>query len=53
MDKITVNCRNFRCVNNDKGKCKLEKIILQAVDAPENIGLLICADAEEPETETA
>ena len=26
--KILLNCRNFKCKNNDKGNCKLAEIVL-------------------------
>ena len=44
-----LNCRNFECANNDKGKCKLEKVTLTTMGGP--IDCVICVEAEEKDAD--
>jgi len=43
---LILNCRNFNCKFNTKGKCCLESITLQDDGSP-MISKLICIEAEE------
>ena len=47
---MILNCRNFRCKFNTKGKCRLENITLQDDGSP-IIDKVICIEAEEMDEE--
>jgi len=47
---VQLNCRNFKCNNNKKGECLLERIELVEV-SPVIINKVICVEAEWPETD--
>lgn len=43
-ESVQLNCRNFKCDFNDKGKCRLERITLQDDGSP-IISQVICIEA--------
>ena len=49
-DTIQLNCRNFVCVNNEKGKCILEKITLTPIG--NLIRQVICVESEEEKNDS-
>lgn len=42
-----LNCRQFKCQDNNSGKCGLTKITLQAIGGLTLVSHLICANAKE------
>ena len=48
-ETVQLNCRNFKCEFNDKGKCRLEKITLQDDGSP-IISQVICIEAAQQRT---
>ena len=51
-ETVQLNCRNFKCKFNEKGKCRLERITLQDDGSP-IIDKVICIEAEQKDEDEA